>query len=306
MSRHERGFALIAVLVALAAASALVVTLGQVARSGAHMIGGATVEAQRMAELEAAVVTAVERTLDADPTRRWTASGELRRIELGQASVVVSLGDPGGLIDLNRSAPALIRALLALHVDDREAAAITDAIVARRRPEPPPLVAVQSLVSDQKLAARPPASPSRGTGFHHASQLREIDGMTPEIYGLVADSFTVHNGDGRININTAPPDVVGALDAVGGKSFIAARRRRGASAPADYAWLVKSASPPVYLITACAEPLSAEGGCLRTTVLVSLTSERLFHYLDWDSAAAPHRAQPAARALVLSVPALDD
>jgi general secretion pathway protein K len=149
-------------------------------------------------------------------------------IGLSTGTVRALVNDEGGRIDIGKSSPELLAALLrSVGAPPSEADSVAQTIVRRR-----------SRDETQPQNAEPPNAPATDSGegvFFDVSQLAEIPGMRPEWLAAIKPLTTVFGAE-TVNPLTAPPDVIGCLPGVDqGQlvAFLAARR----SLPNDAAQL---------------------------------------------------------------------
>jgi general secretion pathway protein K len=149
-------------------------------------------------------------------------------IGLSTGTVRALVNDEGGRIDIGKSSPELLAALLrSVGAPPSEADNVAQAIARRR-----------SRDETQPQNTEPPNASAADSGegvFFGVSQLAEIPGMRPEWVAAIKPLATVFGAE-TVNPLTAPPDVIGCLPGVDqGQlvAFLAARR----SLPNDAAQL---------------------------------------------------------------------
>jgi general secretion pathway protein K len=140
-------------------------------------------------------------------------------IDLSTGTVRALLNDEGGRIDISKSPPELLAALLrSVGAPPSEADGIAQSMARRRgRDETQPQNA------DQPNA---PAGDTSDNIFFDVSQIAGIPGMRPEWVAAIMPLTTVFGAE-TVNPLTAPPDVVACLPGVDPSelvAFLAARR----------------------------------------------------------------------------------
>ncbi len=239
--RDRRGFALLAALWLLIAFSALGLELGLRFRN--QRLGAANaVEASQAAAAAWGGLDELRARLD---TRR-NAAGSFRSadpnivldpwgrpdsmswasIPIGAARVSVAVRDAGAVLHLNLASEQELRALFgALRIDYGLADRLAQAILDWRDPDDLRRArgAERQDYARQGLAVRPANRP-----FGSVRELRDVMGMTPELYERVRPFLSVR-GTGRINVNAAPRPVLLTLPAMSEASadVIIARRNMG-------------------------------------------------------------------------------
>lgn len=234
---RRRGVALMLVLW-------LVVVLGTVAIGVAASVRGeATVVANLRARsaaryaAESGVAVARERLLSLlvatpDATERARAFQNLdRRFDdlteaaIGPARFGVAVADLNSRLDLNHAEPATLRNFLLQFSAEREASAVAAAIEDWRDEDG--LVRPGGAEAGEYERAGSPFEPSDAP-LERLEELRRVRGISDSLAHRIAPFVTV-DGDGRININTAPREVLAALPGVGpgGARSLLARRAAG-------------------------------------------------------------------------------
>jgi len=143
---------------------------------------------------------------------------------LGSAHYQVAVADLGARIDLNRAAPSVLLAFFGQFVSASEAEALTDALVdwkdRDRRPR-----SRGAEAPDYRQAGSlfvPPNAP-----LLRLDELTRIRGFSDSLTDVIATFITVR-GSGRINLNTAPREVLAALPQfgpIGAEAVVAAREQ---------------------------------------------------------------------------------
>ena len=234
-----RGFALMATLWLLVAISAVTLEMGlsgRLLRTAAanrveHLRAAAVAEAgiQRAKAALAQRLRGVEAPSSLDPTDPWADAGAWvpRTGELSDGGrYQVTARDLGARLNLNRAGELELRRFLAaLAVDDARAARIAQAIMDWRDSDDSRRA--RGAERAEYLEAGAATLPSNGP-FERVEDLRDVMGMTADIYDLVAPLVTVA-GSGQVNLASAPVPVLAALPGMEPALVRAVleRRRRG-------------------------------------------------------------------------------
>ncbi len=209
-----RGIALIAVLWGLVLLAVIAASFATTSRTEIRLARNAMENARARALADAGVHRAVLGLAETDPERRLAADGTLYRFVFVDGQALIRIEDEGGKIDLNRAPDQMLKGLfLAAGLDADASAAMVDAIVdfrdandARR------LNGAED--DDYRAAGRRYGAKDRP--FEAVEELRQVLGMTPELYALVAPALTVHSRQRKVNRDTASPLVLVALAAGSG------------------------------------------------------------------------------------------
>lgn len=207
----DRGFVLINALVIVAALAAVAVLLLSRAETGrARLQAGAEAEQLTLGldAFEALTVTLLMR--DANPAvdhagEDWARTGH--DVALARGSVAGQISDLQGLFNVNWLAdpenawagPAFDRLLTRLAVPSDVGTAIRDFV----RPSGPDN-------RDAFLRLDPPLSPVGGS-IVMVDQLQSLPGLSPRAYARLRPFLAALPGDSRLNVNTAPKNILAAL-----------------------------------------------------------------------------------------------
>jgi len=184
-----------------------------------------------------------------------TTFRELREVELGEARFSVAIEDLNARLDLNRSDDASVLALFSQFLEGAEASRVTDALLDWRDADD--LVRGHGAEAVDYRRAGLPLLPSNRP-LRDVMELRHVMGVTDSLADAVAPYVTV-DGDGRVNINSAPESVLAALPGLGraGAHNLVSRRRAGdvfTSAVAVYHLFQVSGDTPFPLGRLATEP----------------------------------------------------
>jgi len=165
---------------------------------------------------------------------------------LGDARYQVVVTDLGARVDLTRSGAEVMHGLFAQFVSEREATALVDALRDWTDPDgtPRPSGAEISYYRGVGSPFTPPNAP-----LLRLDDLTRIVGFDDEIALQLAPFITVR-GNGRINVNTAPAEVLAALPQLGQRAReVVLARERGMffESPAELRRLFEDGGGPVAL-----------------------------------------------------------
>lgn len=203
---REQGLALLAVLWIIASATLLVASFNMNVRSGLSFVRSEVQLSQTDALLDAGLEIAATRLIDQEPSRRWKPDGLWRTLTFAGAPIRIRVQDPNGLVDLNKADEALLLEFFkGFGVNANEAKLITDRIIVARGQTPG---ATEDLTDDEGAGAKRAAAAAR---FMDVGQLRQIEGMSIDLFRRVSPFMTVFGSDGSVNPLTAPNEVYGIL-----------------------------------------------------------------------------------------------
>jgi len=211
----------------LATANALEATQAQAAAEGA-------LETVR-GELALRLVSAQSRS-PAAPQPRSPATDPWSNLDLishdtlraDATRAVARVYDAGARLQLNRaSEDDLRRFLVAIPIDASLADRLAQRIADWRDPDDDHRA--RGAEREDYLRAGARRLPANAD-FTRVDELRDVDGMTPELYARIAPFLTVV-GTGQIDLNTAPREVLRSLPGVGDETIAAIVRAQQAQRP---------------------------------------------------------------------------
>jgi type II secretory pathway component PulK len=150
--------------------------------------------------------------------------GQLGEQSAGPATFQVAALDLGSRVDLNNAGEDVLRGLFTELFGERTAeplvAALTDWVDADDEPEPGGAEAAHYARAGSPF--RPTNQP-----MLRLEELTRVQGFSDSVANVLAPFVTVW-GDGRVNVNTAPPEVLAAVPGLGteGAEFVVAARQR--------------------------------------------------------------------------------
>jgi general secretion pathway protein K len=262
--RRQRGIALLAVLwtmllLSLIAASFTALTKTEI-RLARNTLADAKAEALADAGVHRAILGLFRTGFDEDTESGavdMRVDGTVYAWGYDGGEIRLAIQDEGGKIDLNASPDNLLRGLFeSVGLEPDAAAALSDAILDFRDVDE--LHRLNGAEGDEYSAAGLPYGP-KNAAFETVEELRQVLGMTAELYDRVAPSLTVYSRRRLPFRLTSPPDVQAALAAA------LAIRTEGSLAPAEPADDDQPAQAPR---TAFTQALEEEGINVRSPVNV--------------------------------------
>lgn len=209
-ARRQRGAALLLVLWLVAMLAAVVGAFALIAQierlQGRTLFQGVVAGQAARAGLEYAVVRATA----TDPAHLWLPDGRTYRWSYGGAEVEVVMVDENGKVDLNLADAALLGSLLQVAgADPQQAAQLAAAIVDWRDTDT--LTQPSGGAEDAQYAAAGLPYGAKDGPFEGKAELRQVLGMTSELYAAVAPHVTVFSGRMRPDPAFASPQVLAAM-----------------------------------------------------------------------------------------------
>ena len=267
----ERGIALVAVLWILALLATLVLGFVVEARTDLRIVRNDSEAAGARAIADAGVTLAILGVFDPTAGSQWRGDGRVHTLRYRGGTIHARVEDEGGKLDVNKAPLAMLRNLfqvLGAANPDRIAAAID----AQRR-------AVLA-GADPSVTGRPPPP-----AFPVLDDLRGLPGMTPELYERLPDFVTVYSGQGSVDPQTAPAEVLLSLpDASPAQvqAYLVGRAQpNGAPAPQTGQQVLPSSALHVFTIVSQAR--TPHGATFTRRAVVTLTGvpEAPYRFLAW-------------------------
>jgi len=207
--RRQQGIALIAVIWTLVLLAVLASSFTRSTRSANYLARNHVANAQARALADAGIHRAVAALYERDPERQLAMDGTEYRLELDDGAVRFRLEDETGKIDLNRSPASMLAALFeAAGLDTEAAVGLADAVAdyrdrdQDRRPH--------GAEAAEYRAAGLGRGP-RNDRFSTIEEIRDVLGVSSELYRLVKPAITVYGWGRRVNRARSPELVLRAL-----------------------------------------------------------------------------------------------
>jgi general secretion pathway protein K len=197
----------------------------------------------------------------------WQTNGTIYEWPIGDGTVLISIQDEAGKIDLNAATEALLLQLFgAVDLAEQDPAALVDRLIDYRDADQDrrPLGAEDT---DYQAADRGFGAKDRP--FERTDELRRVLGVTREIAAQVMPMITVHSGQRGVDPDVAPADVLAVLSAA---SVVA--DTSGPAEPATRATRANTSSSRQRAFTIRTEAQTIGGGVFVRVAIVQLTGDR--------------------------------
>jgi general secretion pathway protein K len=202
----RRGIALIAVLWVLVLLALMAANFTRITRTETNLARNMVENAKAEALADAAVHRAVLGLLETDDRARWRIDGTAYLYEFGGGTVRIVVEDEGGKIDLNNGEIEHLQGLFqVLGVEDDRASALADAIADFRDEDD---LRHLNGAEDSDYDAAGLSYGAKDDRFAVVAELRQVLGMTRELYDLAAPFLTVYSNRSSVNTATAPREVL--------------------------------------------------------------------------------------------------
>lgn len=213
---HQKGMALIAVLWITAALSLLAMSLSQMARTDIQVVAVVKQSTQAQARGDGALTVACD----------WLAKNLVKSkgyqripVVVGGERLVVTAVSSVGFINVNAASAGLLRDMFIFGagLSDADATRIASNIIAWRSPPS----AQANTDQEAALYRKAGLSPPRHAPFRVSQDMRQVLGITPDIYARIAPLISTSNKikSSRVNPLVAPPGVLLVL-AKGNKGVV--------------------------------------------------------------------------------------
>jgi len=139
----------------------------------------------------------------------WRTNGKIYEWPLGEGTVLISIQDEAGKIDLNAATEDLLLQLFsAIHLPDQDPAELVDRLIDYRDTdqERRPLGA-----EDIDYRRADLGYGAKDRPFERTDELRRVLGVTLEMFAQIMPMVTVHSGQRGVDPNVAPAGVLGIL-----------------------------------------------------------------------------------------------
>ncbi len=210
-SERRSGFALVAVLWLLVLLSMISMHISAVSRTEAELTRNLTVAAQAHHAAESGVRWAIW-SLTLPPEENWLADSSMHYLELNKTEIGVALQDENGKLDLNHVTYERLVALFeAAEIDEETSTPLIDAIIDWRDADD--LKRLNGAEDDDYLEAGLSYG-AKDAPYESVDELKQVLGMTPEVYERIGPAFTVYVRRSGVNPLVAPRLVLLALQGV--------------------------------------------------------------------------------------------
>lgn len=205
----RRGLALISVLWVLTLLSLVAASFTNTTRTEINVARNQVENAKAEALADAGVYRAILGIFANDLEQSWRTDGTVYAWRFAAGEIRAAVYDEGGKIDLNAASHELLNSLfLAAGLDEREAAALADAVIDFRDPND-----LRQLNGAEDADYRRAGLDygAKDAPFEALEELRQVLGMTPELFDTVAPALTVYARQRAPHALTAPALVQAAL-----------------------------------------------------------------------------------------------
>jgi general secretion pathway protein K len=208
--RNEQGVALIIVLWMLALLTVIANSMVVSIRSEVQVAGNQVATARTEAAADAGVFRAVAAlSLPATDSRQWQGNGIPHEWSFADTRMTITVFDEGGKVDLNTAPESLLASLFrSVGVESVAADNLADAIADWRDVDD--LRRPHGAERDDYVAAGVDYGPRNGN-FESIEELRQVLGMSDELYRRVAPLVTVYSGQTGVDCSAAPRGVLLAV-----------------------------------------------------------------------------------------------
>lgn len=225
--------------------------------------------------------------------QRWQGDGFPHEWVSGDAVVRVAILDESGKIDLNTASDALLKGLFkSAGLSEEASDALLDAVLDWRDQDK--MKRIHGAEEDDYRAAGRNYVPSNAP-FETVDELRQVLGMSPELYRKLAPALTVYSRQAGVNAAIAPREVLLAIPGVDAglvEQYLQQRRdaiASGQKAPpfaGASAFLAMSSGSPAYSVRS--EARMADGTMFIREVVARLTQDpkRPIVVLAWNEGEA--------------------
>lgn len=207
--RRTAGIALVIVLWMLALLSVIAGSLVFSSRTEVQITSNLASQAKIEALADAGVYRAImelARPKTPDP-QQWKADGLPRRWQYREAELMVTIMDESGKVDINAAPrPLLVGLFLSVGADNAEA--LADAVTDWRDPDD--FRNPNGAEKEDYLAAGLGYVPANAP-FENIEELRQVLGMTDQLYHRLEKAITVYSGQAGLNTAVAPREALLAL-----------------------------------------------------------------------------------------------
>lgn len=210
VSRSQQGIALIIVLWMLALLTIIALSYSNMSRTETLLISNTVHIAQARSKAESAIWLAVNDLLKPLKSRQYSQSGMTTVIYSSvEDSLKVIIQDESGKIDLNKASSQLLHGMFtSINIDIDQANQLVDVILDWRDRDD--LTRVNGAEDKDYLDSGFTYGAKDGV-FNSIGELRQVKGMTSDLYEKIAPLVTIHSMQSRVRLSSATPGVLNAL-----------------------------------------------------------------------------------------------
>jgi general secretion pathway protein K len=211
--RGRRGIALISVLWVLVLLSLIAASFSRTTRTEVEFARNLVDNAKAEALADAGVYRAIIGISEPLESDKWLADGTPYVVEFPDGEVQITIQDEIGKIDLNETQDSLLQGLFTLAGKEPiDAWSLVDSIVDFRDTDH---LSEAKGAEDKDYQAAGLPHDAKDAPFESIEELRQVMGMTYDLYEKVAPLLTVHSRRPGFNPNFAPREVLLSLPGVG-------------------------------------------------------------------------------------------
>jgi general secretion pathway protein K len=201
-ARRERGYAMIAAIVGVAAFGFIAFELLAQNRGVIAEVRGEAEQAKLSAACSAGFYAAISGLATADVTQRWGIDGRARVVQFGDMTLTITVEDERGKIPLNGIIEEEVRDLFrAVGVSGQRLDTLADSFEDWEDTDNTPRPAGAEAAAYGGMGYKP-----RNAGFRTIGELRMLKGMDDTLYSRVASATTVFFGEsGGFSESTSQP-----------------------------------------------------------------------------------------------------
>lgn len=205
---HESGVALIAVLWLLILMSLISAALVALCRSETIVSANASARARAVAIADAGISLAVLALTDERALSDWPVDGTPHEAVFDGSPITIAVRAEAGKIDLNTGADEELQALFtSLGVSEEQAQALVDAVGDWRDEDD---FRRPNGAERAEYAAAGRLGP-KNARFERVDELRDVLGITLELYSSVRSSLTVYSSRASVDLRSASSALLSAL-----------------------------------------------------------------------------------------------
>ncbi len=280
IARRERGYAMIAAIVGVAAFGFIAFELVAQNRGVLAEVRGEAEQAKLAAACSAGLYTAIAGLATTDVTQRWGIDGRARIVQFGDTTLAITVEDERGKIPLNGIIEEEVHDLFAdAGVSGPLLDTLTDSFEDWEDTDDSARPTGAEAAAYAPMGYRP-----RNAGFRTIEELRMLKGMTDDIYARVAPAITVFFGEsGGFSESTSQPLALQVLGEVTANSPEVIERVKELNGEATVARSLLKASLLARTLTVRVEARKGQT-YLKRTAIVELTGNTApgywLRYLD--------------------------
>lgn len=205
--RNERGLVLVVVLWGIAALSLIAVAILTSAATSVRVSRNVWSQLRVQVAADAGAQSAALSLFDPSPSGSLPLDGRERQLSFDNVSVMVSVRDQSGLVDINVAGRELLHSYFrAQGMADGDAGALATRVIAWRSPmgfrDSVPAVDDE----EEGTGYKPRRAP-----FQSLDELSVVRGVTPELYLRLVPGLTVYSHRPDFDTRTAPKEVLGLI-----------------------------------------------------------------------------------------------